>query len=107
MQVLVGLNEKNQGFILTTEIAHFIYKTPSHKNIKNYVEQIIESREKKEEFNVGSSDQINRKINDILGFLSLSNYILLDKRGKYSLNLNMLDEAKNCIEIVVKKYRLG
>lgn len=107
LQVLIELNEKKQGFILTTEIAYFIYKVPNHKNIKNYVEQIIESREKEEEINVGPSDQVNRKINDILGFLSLSGYISLDKRGKYSLNLNMLDEAKNCIEVVVKKYSLG
>lgn len=106
LQLLICLNLYEQGFITTSEIAHFVYNDPNHNQIDDYVSKIVENRNVNAKIKVDSSDKVTRKINDILGFLTLSGYIVQVKKSVYSLNLEMKTNAEACIDLALSKYSL-
>lgn len=104
LQLLIGLNEANLNHITTNEIAYFIYKTPRHDKINEYITKISENRAANHTITINHSDTVTRKINDILGFLIISEYILQEKRGFYSLNLKLKNIVEKCVSTAINKY---
>lgn len=81
LDVLQKLSKTNKdnGYLETEEIAHFIYPNPNHEDALHYCREIINCRERGIVIKVETSVKIHRKINDILGFLVLSKKI--NKKG--------------------------
>lgn len=104
LQVLLKLNEYGENLITTSELAFFIYKAPCHNYINIYAKSIIDARRDGVKILVKSDDKITRKINDIFGFLLLSDYILQNKKGEYSLNLIHKKIIEDCITKALEKY---
>lgn len=89
LQILIELFEleKGQEFLTVEEFARFAHNTPFHSKVKEISQEIYSSR--KAELTLPTrvrSDKIDRKINDIFGFLCISGLCYFDG-SKIRLNL--------------------
>jgi hypothetical protein len=91
LQTLVKLHEKSPeyAFLTTEEVADYLHPAPSHKHISEYAEDIISARESNTPAQTKKSDDIHRKISDILGFLCLTSYCYFYGNSIY---LNLFDK---------------
>ena len=77
------------AYLTTEEIADYLHPNPDPKKLKNYINEILEARKERIESKTKRSDDIHRKINDILGFLCLTDYCYFFGKKVY-LNLLVL-----------------
>jgi hypothetical protein len=96
LQALVALYKKgsSQAFLTTEEIADYLHPNPDHKSIKNSVTNILIARENKIDPITKRSDEIHRKITDIMGFLCFTDYCFYEGK-KIFLNLMDVHEAEH------------
>merc|ERR1712137_1387304 len=90
LQVLIELLERGieHCFLSVREIEFILVPNPDHKNIAYITDSIIQSRTQNSLKNSKpSGDKLTRKINDPLGFLSISGYLIYMPDGNISLNL--------------------
>lgn len=91
LQTLVEIYnlDPTQAFISTSEVADHLHPKPDHSKIKEYSKNILKARKSKtgEFASVPRSDEIHRKINDMLGFLCISGYCHYLPNGNAALNL--------------------
>jgi hypothetical protein len=91
LQVLIELDAASQDpvYITTDEAARYLYPVSDHRKTKALAQEILTNRgntpSKRER-----SDDIDRKITDVFGFLCLSGYCYYCPGGK-SIGLNLRD----------------
>ncbi len=88
LQILIELYrwERLQGYTTSEELAAFAYPESSHSAVARIVEKIRANR-KNPAKTIPYSDEVNRKINDMLGFLSIAGFTYYDGQ---SVRLNLL-----------------
>jgi len=88
LEALVELHRHSpaSAYLNTEEVADYLHPDPDHGKVTAFAQSIIDAREN----NVGKitprSDNIHRKISDILGFMCLTQYCYFDG-GVVRLNL--------------------
>ena len=89
LQTLVELyrHSPNEGFLSVQEVADYLYIDPQHTMVASHVHDILVAREKNSAPILERSDQIHRKIGDLIGFLCLSPYCFF--RGN-QVHLNLM-----------------
>lgn len=106
LQVLIHLDEKkpSAAFLSTDEVARYLYPVSNHAQVKEEVKNILDSRLVTQLPPRERSDQVDRKINDILGFLCISGYcyylpgrnlVGLNLRSRHSQELTMFERSRN------------
>jgi hypothetical protein len=90
IQVLLILyqHSKLSAYLTTEEIADHLHNDPDHSKVKIKSDKIINARVKKLPSTTPRSDEIHRKISDIMRFLCLTQYCYYDG---HSIALNTLD----------------
>jgi hypothetical protein len=88
LQVLMELYklDEDQAYVNSQELATFGYETASHNKTPGVAQAILKGRKtggQKRKY----SDEVNRKINDMLGFLSLAGYVFYNGD---SVDLNLM-----------------
>lgn len=81
LQILLKLykTDKLQGYTTSEELAAFAYPESSHHAVSRITEGILKNRENPTKA-IPYTDEVNRKINDMLGFLSIAGYTYYDGR---------------------------
>lgn len=89
MDILVHLAEINpdQAYLTTSEFAEFGHSHPFQKDSQGIAQSLLHSRNNGQEIRRQRSDRIERKINDIFGFLCMSQFCYYDKT---SIRLNLI-----------------
>lgn len=90
LQILLHLykHERNQAFLTVNEFAYYAHSTPYHEEVDSIAKAIITGRQNNNQPKRTRSDKVDRKINDIFGFLCMSGYTYYDKN---TIALNMID----------------
>ena len=88
LQVMRELYAKSpaEACLTTEEVAEFLHADPDHKKVRHWAEKIIQSRREKSKAETPRTDDVHRKISDILGFLCLTPYCYFKGNSVY-LNL--------------------
>jgi len=88
LQILVELymHNRNDAFLTSEEVASIAYPLSDHRKIKKIADKIIELRKKGVKIERKRSDAIDRKIDDVFGFLCIAGYAYYDGR-KVALHL--------------------
>lgn len=87
LQILVELHETGEEAALSTaEVASFAFPTSDHSKVEEVASEISSSRKKVSDQARVRSDEIDRKIADMIGFLCMSGYAYYDGQ-KMKLNL--------------------
>jgi hypothetical protein len=88
LQILVALyeNGRDHGFVTSEEIATSAYPLSEHAKANKAANDILKSRDAKSTQRQ-RSDEVDRKINDMFGFLCMSGYTFYDGQ---SVRLNLL-----------------
>jgi hypothetical protein len=76
-----------QASLTVQEVADYLHPTPNHEKVIEYVGNILLAREDKSPATTPKSDEIHRKIGDVLGFLCLTSYCFFNGERVF-LNLN-------------------
>lgn len=76
------------GSVSASELAEFAFEVNDNSKAKEIAKKIVESRDKKTKSSRERSDQVDRKINDILGFMCISGVCYYDSNN---VSLNLLD----------------
>lgn|GEM_PF-971277 len=89
LKVLIELFKiDSHGGVTAGELATYLHPQPFCNSIPIVVDKILESRKGKQKSDRQRSDSIDRKLNDILGFLCISRLAFYDKT---QVRLNLLD----------------
>ena len=123
LKALLLLYEENSSasFLTTDEIADYLHLNPSHRNLPQKVNKILESRTNITKKVSKRTDDIHHKINDLMGFLCLSGYchyqrnnIVLSTISEHSLERvyfdgerkkeSMLNRVKCLVKDAEQKY---
>ena len=105
LQVLIQLDESkpDTAYLSTDEVARYLYPVSDHTQVKAGVKAILASRSEAQLPPRERSDQVDRKINDILGFLCISGYcyylpggklVGLNLRSRHSQELTMFERIR-------------
>ena len=94
LQSLVQLHKisETEAHINTEEIADFLHPEPNHREVENKCNEIIAARQSNAPPKTQRSDEIHRKISDLLGFMCLTKYCYFKKNN---IHLNLLDDHKS------------
>ena len=97
LQTLVELNKisPEQAYINTDEVADYLHLSPSHDLVTQYAKNIVSARNRDLSPQTKRSDEIHRKINDILGFLSLTPYCYFSGSNLYLSLFDMHEKEKS------------
>jgi hypothetical protein len=96
LQTLMELyrESSNDGFLSVQEVADYLYVDPDHAKVASHARDIIAARSENRAPILQRSDQIHRKIGDLVGFLCLSpycyfrhNHVHLNLIGRHSKQL--------------------
>lgn len=92
LDILVKIFELDgQGEVSSAEIAEFAHPQPYHTQTQRIAEQILNARNKKISSKRRRSDDIDRKINDLMGFLCISGVTFYRENN---IKINLLDKDK-------------
>lgn len=88
IQILIELYkiDKPSGYTTSEELATFAYPESTHSAVQKIVRKILENRGKTAK-TAPYSDEVNRKINDMLGFLSMAGYTYYEGQ---TIRLNLM-----------------
>ena len=89
LQILIELFDKDQdqAYLTVDEFARFAHSNPRHEKVKSIANEILEfRRDSSKSPSRKRSDKIDRKINDIFGFLCISGLTYYDG-SRIRLNL--------------------
>lgn len=91
LQVLLELHKQDPGMasLNTDEIADYLHPNPDHKSVNKFAKSIIDARKKGAPSLTKRSDDIHRKISDLIGFLCLTRYCYFDGND---IRLNLVDK---------------
>lgn len=91
LQTLICLYESdpNEAYLSTEEVADYLHSKPDHLKALVYTKNIIKGREGNSPPIVERSDQVHRKISDLLGFLCLTKFCYFNANKVF---LNMIDQ---------------
>ena len=89
LQILIELykRDRSHGYTTSEELATFAYPESSHSAVPRIVKKILQNRKKPVKTSP-YTDRVNRKINDMLGFLSIAGFTYYDGR---LVRLNLMD----------------
>lgn len=92
LQALIALDAigPDAAFLTTDEAARYLYPASDHAQVKTLVKGIYDNRSISTASPRSRSDDVDRKITDIFGFLCLSGYCYYKPRGG-AIGLNLRD----------------
>lgn len=104
LQTLILLYElnPNEAYLSTEEVADYLYLKPDHLKTPVYVEKIVKAREDNSPQIVKRSDEVHRKISDLLGFLCLTKFCYFNGNKIF---LNMIDQHQGELVFFNKKRK--
>jgi hypothetical protein len=90
LAALIELHRQSpaSAYLTTAEVADYLHPDPDHSRVTAFVSSIVSARENSVGPITPRSDDIHRKISDILGFMCLTRYCYFD--GSV-VRLNLLD----------------
>lgn len=88
LQTLMELYRESpsDSFLSVQEVADYLYIDPDHAKVATYVREILVARSENRAPILKRSDQVHRKISDLIGFLCLSPYCYF-QANRVHLNL--------------------
>jgi hypothetical protein len=78
LQILYALYRRDslQGYLTVNEFARFAHSNPDHNQVEDITSRILEYRENPSGYDSRTrSDKIDRKINDVFGFMCMTKYV--------------------------------
>jgi hypothetical protein len=97
LQILYALYNKDPraAYITTNEFARFAHANPDSNNVENIADEIIKYRSSPNDYPPRKrSDKVDRKINDIFGFLCMTKYVYYNGQN-IVLNMVRLHPSEN------------